>query len=260
MARPWTGIDELDGVLAALVDNARDVIGDDLVGVYLQGSFALGGADDESDCDFLVVSSTPVEESRLAALRAFHGGLPHRPGYWNRHLEGSYPLAADVADLGALGRPWPYVDHGSDEVVLDAHCNTEVMRWTLHERGVTLHGPGPRTLLDQVPVETMRAAARRDLRKAVKGWEQHRTWDAWSQRYAVVTMPRLLRTKVIGDVVSKPAAVSWALDVLDPEWRPLLETALAERGQRPWDAPIDPELVERTLKFVRYVSRVAEEQ
>jgi len=73
-------------------------------------------------------------------------------------------------------------------------------------------------------------------------------------------MPRLLRTKVIGDVVSKPAAVSWALDVLDPEWRPLLETALVERGQRPWDAPIDPELVERTLKFVRYVSRVAEEQ
>ncbi len=74
MVRPWTGIDELDDVLAELVDNASDVIGDDLVGVYLHGSFALGGADDESDCDFLVVSSTRVDETRLAALRAFHGG------------------------------------------------------------------------------------------------------------------------------------------------------------------------------------------
>jgi len=160
MARPWTGIDELDGVLAELVDNARDVIGDGLVGVYLQGSFALGVAEAESDCDFLVVSSTPVEDTRLAALRAPRGGLPHRPGYWNRHLEGSYFLAAGVADLGTLGRPWPYVDHGSDQVVLDAHCNNEVVRWTLHEHGVTVHGPSPRTLLDQVPVETMRAAAR----------------------------------------------------------------------------------------------------
>lgn len=205
------------------------------------------------------MSSTRVDETRLAALRAFHGGLPHRPGYWNRHLEGSYPLAADLADLGALGRRWPYVDHGSDQVVLDAHCTNEVMRWTLHEHGVTVNGPSPRTLLDQVPIEMMRAAARRNLRIAVEGWEHHRSWDAWSQRYAVVTMPRLLRTKVIGDVVSKPAAVSWALDVLDPLWRPLLEKALAERGQQPWDAPIDPELVERTLEFIRHVGRVAEE-
>ena len=153
-----TGIAELDGVLTELVDPARDVLGDDLVGVYLQGSFALGGADDESDCDFLVVTAAPVDDSRLTALRAFHGDLPHRPGHWNQHPEGSYPVAADLADLGALGRPWPYVDHGSDQVVLDGHCNTEVMRWTLHECGVTVHGPSPRTLLGPIPVETMRAA------------------------------------------------------------------------------------------------------
>ena len=96
-----TGIAELDGVLTELVDTARDVLGDDLVGVYLQGSFALGEADDESDCD----------------------------------------------------------------------------------------------------------------------------------------------------VVSKPASVAWALDVLDQQWRPLLETALAERGRRPWDAPIDPDLAEHTMEL-----------
>jgi hypothetical protein len=256
-ARHWTGVDELDETLAQLLENARDVIGDDLVGVYLQGSFALGGADNESDCDFLVVSSTPVRDARLAALRAFHLDLPHRPGYWNHHLEGSYPLATDLTDVGTLGRPWPYVDHGSDQVVLDAHDNTEVTRWTLREHGLRVHGPSPRTLLGPVPVETMRAAAGRELRRSVDGWEHHRAWDAWSQRYAVVTMPRILRTHLVGDVVSKPAAVSWALEVLDPLWRPLLETALAERGGRPWDAPIGAELAERTLEFIRYVGNVA---
>lgn len=257
MAGSWTGIDELDGVLAEVADHAHDVIGEDLVGVYLQGSFALGGADAESDCDFLVVTSAPVGDTRLAALRVFHAELPHRPGFWNQHLEGSYAPAMDLADLGALGRPWPYVDHGSDRVVLDAHCNTEVTRWTLHEYGVTVCGPNPRSLLGPVPAEVMRAAARRDLSQAVKSWQRHRGWDAWSQRYAVLTMARMLRTQVVGDVVSKPAAVGWALHVLSSQWGPLLETALAERGRTRWDAPIGDDLAVRTQDFACYVGRVA---
>ena len=67
---PWTGIDELDRVLAELVTDAQHVFGEDLVGVYFQGSFALGGADSESDCDFLVVTATPVDLARLARVRA----------------------------------------------------------------------------------------------------------------------------------------------------------------------------------------------
>ena len=240
-------------MLAELVTDAQHVFGEDLVGVYLQGSFALGGADNESDCDFLVVTATPVDLARLARLGTFFSQLLHRPGYWNQHLEGSYPLAADLADLSALGRPWPYVDHGSDQVILDPHCNSEVTRWVLYQHGVTLHGPSPRTLLEPVPEQMMRVAARRDLRQAVNRWQRHHTWDAWSQRYAVLTMPRLLRTQVFGDVVSRPAAVAWALDVLDPRWRPLLNTALAERGQRPWDAPINVDLARRTEEFVQYV-------
>jgi len=106
----------------------------------------------------------------------------------------------------------------------------------------------------------MRAAAKRDLSQAVKEWQLRRRWDAWSQRYAVVTMPRMLRTQVVGDVVSKPAAVAWALEVLNPEWRRLLRSALAERGRRPWDAPIDDDLARRRQEFARYVGRVAREQ
>lgn len=70
----------------------------------------------------------------------------------------------------------------------------------------------------------------------------------------------MLRTQVVGDVVSKPAAVAWALDILEPRWQPLLETALGHRGQRPWDAPIDAELVKQTQEFVHYLGRVAVER
>ena len=199
-----------------------------------------------------------VDLARLARFGAFFGRLLHRPGYWNQRLEwvlaagrrSSRPQRSRAAL--ALRRP------RQRPVILDPHCNSEVTRWVLYQHGVTLHGPSPRTFLQPVPEQMMRVAAWRDLRQAVNRWQRHHTWDAWSQRYAVLAMPRLLRTQVFGDVVSKPAAVAWALEVLDPRWRPLLNTALAERGQRPWDAPIDVDLARRTEEFVQYVGRVAD--
>lgn len=220
MGSEWTGIAELDEVLEELRDTARRVLAGDLIGIYLHGSFALGGADDESDCDFLVVTSTDVDADQMQALRRFHADLPHRSGYWNTHLEGAYAPVADLADLGALDRAWPYVDHGGDEVRLDRHCNTEVLRWTLYERPTVVDGPSSRTLVNRVPAATMRVAAARTISKAINAWEHHELWDAWSQRYAVVSLPRMLRTLIEGDVVSKPDAVAWAMEVLEPRWHP----------------------------------------
>jgi len=70
-------------------------------------------------------------------------------------------------------------------------------------------------------------------------------------------MTRKLRTCLVGDVLSKPAAVTWAADVLDPTWPPLLHDALAARGQRPWDAPSDNRLRVRTLEFINYIQLLA---
>jgi hypothetical protein len=36
---------ELDSVLSEVADHASDVLGDDMVGAYLEGSFALGAGD-----------------------------------------------------------------------------------------------------------------------------------------------------------------------------------------------------------------------
>jgi hypothetical protein len=60
-------------------------------------------------------------------------------------------------------------------------------------------------------------------------------------------------------VGSKPEAANWALDAVDPEWRPLILEARAERPD-PWakvKQPADPERVERTKAFMDYVTRVA---
>lgn len=243
-----TGIAELDAVLDAVAGHARSVHGDAFVGAYLEGSFALGAADDESDCDVVVIVRD-TSDAQFARLADFHRDLGTGDAPWARRLEVVYApldeLAGEPAD-----RPWPYLDHGSAELVRDPHGDTDVMRWVLHHHGVALVGPPAHAVVPDVPVERMRRTARARLARAGRTWRPGFAWDAWGQRYAVLTVARLLRTAVSGDVVSKPAAAAWAMETLDARWHELLRRAVAERGARPWDAPVPAHVVAQTEDFV----------
>lgn len=85
-----------------------------------------------------------------------------------------------------------------------------------------------------------------------------RSWanldHAWTQRYIVQTHCRVLCTAVTGRVVSKPEALRWAYEHLDPAWRPLL-TQVSEDRLTPW-RPVDPPRpgsMERAFELATYV-------
>ena len=60
----------LRDLLARLVAGARDLVGDDFVGAYLQGSLAAGDFEDLSDVAFIVaVRADLVRENGLIARR-----------------------------------------------------------------------------------------------------------------------------------------------------------------------------------------------
>ena len=124
-----TPFPELNGLLTNFVGHAQSILETNLVGVYLTGSFALGGGDAASDCDFLVVTTGRVGDEHEHALRQLHEEIPSWPGYWAFNLEGSYAPKADLQTLTAIGRPWLYVNRGGRELEWSAHCNTEDVRW-----------------------------------------------------------------------------------------------------------------------------------
>ena len=245
---------ELDGLLDEIVGRAREVLGDGFVGAYLQGSFAVGDADLHSDCDFLVVHRdrlTPVQES---AIRELHDEIPTRAGHWTHHLEGSWLPVGDVRTLDGLGRRWLYVDPGWRAMSWSTHCNTEVARWSLRERGVVLAGPEPSTFVAPVPPEMMRVAMRESVKTLtddIFSWAPERV--AWSHRYLVTNHCRVLYSLVTGAVASKRAASLWAAEELDPRWRPLLQRVVEERarGCDPDDAP-EPGQAEESRAFAAY--------
>ena len=65
--------------------------------------------------------------------------------------------------------------------------------------------------------------------------------------YAITTMCRVLYTLRHGEIVSKPAAVRWAMTELDDRWWGLVETAVSWQGE-----PLDN--LEETVAFIRLVS------
>jgi Domain of unknown function (DUF4111) len=254
-----TPFPELDELLGELTERAAGILGDNFVGAYLQGSFAVGDADIHSDCDFLIPVHGPITPAQEAGLRALHDEIPTRPGHWTQHLEGSYPDREELRTLDGLGRPWLYIDHGWREMQWSTHCNTEVVRWSLREHGVTLAGPDPTELVDPVGPEVLRARMREDAKTFLPDLRSWISLDiAWAQRYAVTTLCRILHTLHEGRVTSKKAALLWAKDHVDPVWSDLIQQALDDRrlGWDP-DARPRPGSVEQTLAFVEYVQRAA---
>ena len=72
-----TPYDDLNEFLAELVQQQQAILGDNFIGVYLQGSFAVGGFDRHSDVDFIAVINEDISDSHLDLLQEMHHRIFH---------------------------------------------------------------------------------------------------------------------------------------------------------------------------------------
>lgn len=247
---------DLEAMLAALLPGVRAALGDNLTGVYLRGSLALGDFDPvTSDLDYLVVTEQPVSEAEFDALAALHARLAALPNRYADHLEGSYIDRGSLRRFRpgerrhpTLGPDWAFGrrEHG-DEWVLE--------RWILRERGVALVGPPPDTLIEPISADDLCAAVRGALRTwgalpDAPEWLLRRNYQA----FAVETMCRALHTLATGELASKPRAVAWALERLSEPWRGLVTRS------RAWRADTTPDAATRreVMRFVRWTASAGE--
>jgi len=254
---------ELSALLDDLVSSASAILADDLIGFYLVGSFAVGDADLQSDCDFIAVTRRPLASSQESHLRALHSDIPTRKGPWTKNLEGSYAPLDDLRTLDALGREWLYIDRGWRKMQWSTHCNSLEQRWTLRERGVVLAGPSPATFAAPVPATLLRAAMAERLPQLL---EDLATWIdigkvAWGQRYAVESLCRMFWTFTDGQVHSKTASLDWAIRAFDQQWTPFLQQVRADRSLAWNPTELPPEgSIHLTRAFaVEVLSRVSRE-
>jgi hypothetical protein len=235
---PWS---EANGVVEGLRDALGDALGEELAGLYVSGSLALGGFDPpSSDIDVLVATAVMPNEAVIQRLAALHATL-RAAGGWTARLEvvylpvttlrrydpsdqRSYPIAASDRAF-ALGRQSP-------TWVLD--------RWIAREHGLVVAGPRPSTLIDPIGPLALQSAVRKlllgfwagQLEGPAPAWLRPRS----DQAFAVLSMCRALYCLEHGTVISKPAAAAWVIQRLDPPWPELADQALGWRtDQRPDD-------------------------
>lgn len=217
-------IETTPGEVVALV---RGVIGEALIGAYLHGSAVLGGLQPHSDIDVLAVTRRPTTDAERRAIvarlfqisgqRAWRG-----PG---RSVELTIVVQDDV-------RPWrmpPRMDLLYGEWLRDdleagmipsPTLNGDLAAvLTMALRGDrALAGPPPAEVLDPVPVSDLRRA----VVEGIPGLLSDLEWDT---RNVLLTLARIWTTVATGEIRTKDAAATWALERLPPELQPPLAHA-----------------------------------
>jgi predicted nucleotidyltransferase len=254
---------ELREVLNIFVDEIGAELGENLVGIYLVGSIASGDFDSDSDVDFLVVTNTELTEADMKPLQEIQIKIHDIDCYPAKHLEGSYISISALNDWSIVGqKKLYYFDNGSITYEQSTHDNQWHVRWILRERGITLVGPKPETILQAVPLDELLNEIKMAMLQSMEMFqgEISRPLSFFNSRFGqsffVLTYCRMLHTLQTGTVQSKRAGMTWANQFVDPKWVKLIDQAWKERegvrfgvkiGQR-----AELTLLYETLEFIKY--------
>jgi predicted nucleotidyltransferase len=248
---------DVNEILDLLLSNVREILGDQFVGMYLFGSLANGGFDRYSDIDVLTVTDNAISDDLFWTLQSIHTQIAAVENWYSDQLEVSYIPKQAMRRYNPHDNQHPHLDRGGGETLHLRKHDTDwiVQRYLLRERGITLAGPQPKSLIDPVSVDDLRQA----MQPILFDWYAHFLdkpkpfGSRGYQSYTVLSLCRILYTLQMGDVVSKAAAADWAQKSLDERWSPLIERAWIGRQ----NSHLEPEAkdIKETLEFIRFVMR-----
>jgi hypothetical protein len=248
-----TSYPEANALLQEFLGSVKNILRSHFIGLYLDGSLAIGDFDQESDLDFVVVTNHEVSGDIFSALQAMHEHFTRLDSWCASQLEGSYISQHAFRRYDPAHAVHPYLQRGKGERLKVIHHNTDwvIHRYVLREYGITMAGPDPRTLIDPVLPN--------DLRRAVLEFITNHGEPVLSNPIAlqsrgyqslwVLSLCRMHYTLQHGSVVSKSIAARWAQTALEKRWIPLIERALIGRQNPDLKASFTD--ANETLAFIR---------
>jgi hypothetical protein len=243
----------VNALVQTLLGRVQAILGDQFIGMYLDGSLASGAFDQASDIDFIVATAAEVSAADFARLQAMHEQVARLDSRWGDQLEGSYIGLQALRRYDPALSVHPNIERGAGERLKMAHHDAG---WVLHrsivrERGIVVAGPAPDTLIDPVAP----ADVRRAMLAMFPGWAARLLQNPanlaypGSQAYVVLTLCRVRYTLETGAVAPKLVAARWAQAALGERWRGLIERAIA--GRLDLELAVAPADVAQTLDLIR---------
>jgi predicted nucleotidyltransferase len=254
---------EVNSLLHVLLTDIKAILDDQFIGMYLYGSLAYGGFDTDSDVDFVVITRTELPEPLFSALQSMHDCIAKIDSWCATQLEATYLPQAALQQYDPLHALYVHLDRGAGEQLQHMHIEDPILsrawwggwvllRAVLFDKGITLAGPAPQTLVEPVSPQDLKQATLAIL----PGWAaplldrpeemDHRGY----QSYIVLTLCRMLYTLEYGATASKPVAANWAQARLGAPWAALIERAWSGRHNPGSLANADD--INGTLAFIRF--------
>ncbi len=217
-----------------LLDAFRGLLGDELVGVYLHGSLAMGCFNLlRSDIDLLAVTQGPIPAEVKAGIAGMLLEVSRRPAA----VEISF---LDSIDLTPWRHPTPFAFHYSEDwrpAVTRELADGAWRKWgaarhedadlaghitVTHHRGICLYGLPIPQAFPAVPRADFLASILADVLDQRYGLTSALAHPV----YVILNACRTLAYLCAGRILSKDEGGAWASDVLPERHRPTLATLL----------------------------------
>ena len=242
----YSNINEL---IDQLLLRMKSILGEKLVGLYLEGSLIIGDFDPNiSDIDLVAALSADIDDRKFEALQKMHQDFATAHQEWDDRIEVCY-ITVDALKT-VKSRTTMIVNISPGEPFHRVESNKEwLMNWYItRERSKTLFGPEPKTIIEAISKEEFIHAVQEHAKKwteYIKDTEHARK----KQAYAILTMCRALYAYKNGDQVSKKRAALWVQKQL-PEWSSLIQNALLWREEYRNEQVDHEATYPETVKFV----------
>lgn len=246
-----TSYPHINTLINELFLRIQKVLGDKLVGFYLEGSLVLGDFDEKvSDIDLLAALSSDVNNNELDQLRQMHADFVKKYKKWNDRIEVCYISTDALKNVKSHSSPIVNISPGEPIHRLES-SKKWIMNWYLtREKSVTLFGLPPKDIIEPISKE-----------EYIQSVKDHMSlWNEWVKNmhkryaqaaYTILTMCRALYAYRNGDQVSKIQAALWTQRQL-PEWLDLIQRAIVWRETKN-EEKVDDETYLEMEKFVNFI-------
>ena len=244
----------INALLETLLSGMQSILGEKLVAVYLYGSLVTGDFDTEtSDIDLLTATKSDIDDKEFDALHTMHTDFASKHKEWEGRIEVAYLSVTALKTYKTQSSKIAVISPGEPFHIKDAGIDWLINWYTVREKGITLFGPPPETLIAPIAKEEYIHAAREHAQKR-REWMLHISKGRPSQAYAILTMCRAMYTLEKGEITSKKQAARWAEKEF-PAWSPLIQNALLWRqAWRDENVNSDATLLE-VLRFTPFCNR-----
>ena len=243
---------DIDALINSFVERSKDILQDNLVGIYLHGSLAMGCFNPQkSDIDLIIVVNEPLSDSikkEYLDMVVEHNAKAPKKG-----IEMSVVLRKACKPFIY---PTPFELHFSagylDWYKEDPDDYIREMKGTdkdlaahftiINKRGKCLFGLPINEVFVEVPASNYMNSIWYDVEHAKKEIKHY-------PMYLTLNLARVLAYKEEGLVLSKKEGAEWAINNLPEEYHPLIRNALNDYSESA-DVVYDKKLAKHYAKYM----------